>query len=180
MIVFLYFLVQCFFHVDVNQDMKFEGHGELQKPGSPALEIYGVKISSDTLTVEESSGNLKFSSPSNEPSTTQKVESGLSYEKSNYIKSRKVLVPKERASKDQSDAHCESNGYLCKKDSIDAKTNFLSGNVMVDAILMKEHSGEEANGVMNTNEESKQVDLQSEHGKNRLESRLSDVDAIYS
>ncbi|KAG2687659.1 hypothetical protein I3760_09G062000 [Carya illinoinensis] len=161
---------------DVSQDVKFEGHGEILKPGSPALEKYGVKISSDTLTVEESRGNFHFSRPSNEPSTTQKEESGLSYEKSKYIKSRKVLVPKERASKYQSAAHHESNGYLCNKDSIDAKTNFLSsitGNVMVDAILMKEHLGEEANGVMNTNEERKQLDLQSGHGKKRLESRFS-------
>jgi len=66
---------------------------------------------------------------------------------------------------------------------MDAKTNFpssITGNEMVDAIPMRDHSGEDANGVLNSKAEIKQMEVQLMDNKKRLESRFGDSGEIYS
>lgn len=192
-----------FLHVDVCQDMDFEGHDGPLRSSSSTLENFEVKMKSDTLSVEESSGNFKFSSPLSELLTTEKEESGLNYKDSKYIKSGKDLVTAEdngsqevmvdekdtealsveKASKDHSKSPCRSNSHMCIKENLDAKNNFpssITGNEMADAILTRDHSGEEANGVLNSKAEIKQMEVQSMDNKNRLESRFGGTGEIYS
>jgi hypothetical protein len=192
-----------FLHVDVCQDMDFEGHDELLRSGSSTVENFKVKMTSDTLAVKESNGNFKFSSPLNELLTTEKEESGLNYKDSKCIKSGKDLftgedngsqevvvdekdteaLSVEKASKDHGKSPCGSNSHMCSKENLDAKNNFpssITGNEMADAILMRDHSGEEANGALNSKAEIKQMEVQSLDNKKRLESRFGDTGEIYS
>lgn len=162
--------------------MEFEGHDRLLRSSSYTLEKSEEKISSDSLAVEESNGNSKISSHSNEPLTTQKEEeSGLNFEDSKYIKLGKDMVPEDKVFEDCSDSHCDSKAFSCTKDAVNAKIDFLfsiPGIDMANAFPMKDHLAEEANGVLNAKEEIKQMDLQSGHEKNKMESRLGDASEI--
>lgn len=148
--------------------MGSEGNDGQLRSGHSTLEKAEVKIPSNTGAVKESGGNFIFSSPSNEPLTTKKVD-GKGIE----------ALPEEKASKDHSESHSNTKAHLCNKEILNANTSFLSsinGNEMTDTIPMSSHSVEEANGVMNS-KEMKRIDLQSGDDKKRLASRSG---AIYS
>lgn len=153
--------------------MEVEGHDRLLRSSSYTLEKSEVKISPEYIAVEESNGNSKFSSHSNEPLTTQKEELDLNYVDSKYIELGKDMVPEDKVFKDCSESHCDSKAFSCTEDIIDAETHLFSStrNDMANAFPMNDHLGEEANGVLNTREEIKQMDLQSGHDKNQMESR---------
>ncbi|KAG2683810.1 hypothetical protein I3760_10G050700 [Carya illinoinensis] len=172
-------ILTCFLHVDVSRDMEFEGHDRQLRSSSYTLEKSEVKISSDYIAVEESNGNSKFSSHSNEPLTTQKEELDLNYEDSKYKEMGKDMVSEDKVFKDCSESHCDSKVFSCTKDIIDVETHLLfssTRNDMANAFPVKDHLGEEPNGVSNTREEIKQMDLQSGHDKNQMESRLATAD----